>query len=359
MGRKKPTAVSRNGGIVLHFPPKQPKKEQQDCIREIKDTPVTAQRAIFAKEKTKKTRNMENKENIYQIEFDKINELGDVEYMDEGFAFHTDFYEASIDKDLMRMNMLTIIACHKGKLQVEVNTASYTLRPNEALVCRPNDLIDNYMLSPDFKGAVLCLSRKGIVDQFSIANLWDKAFKIAENPIIRVSSESMEMMKHYGNALKSKLKMKQTPYYREIITSLIKACLYELVANIGTDGTDGLDVRQISQREVLFKQFVDLLASTETKPRSVTWYADRLCVTPKYLSTVCKQVSGNTALYWINEYVKNDIRYWLKSSSRTIKEVADRLDFPNLSFFGKYCRAHFGASPTDLRRKLRQQEKKQ
>jgi AraC-like DNA-binding protein len=68
---------------------------------------------------------------------------------------------------------------------------------------------------------------------------------------------------------------------------------------------------------------------------------------------VCKQVSGKTALDWINEYVLIDVRHWLKNSDKSVKEVADLLDFPNLSFFGKYCRSHLGMSPLKYRKELR------
>jgi AraC-like DNA-binding protein len=68
---------------------------------------------------------------------------------------------------------------------------------------------------------------------------------------------------------------------------------------------------------------------------------------------VCKQVSGKTALEWINEYVLIDVRHWLKNSDKSVKEIADLLNFPNLSFFGKYCRAHLGMSPLKYRRELR------
>ena len=107
------------------------------------------------------------------------------------------------------------------------------------------------------------------------------------------------------------------------------------------------------QRDVLFRRFIELLASTRIKQRKVSWYAEKLCISPKYLSTICKQVSGKTAYCWINEYVVIDIRYWLKNTNKTIKEIADILEFPNISFFGTYCRNHFGISPTEYRKQLR------
>ncbi|MDE6555622.1 MAG: helix-turn-helix domain-containing protein [Duncaniella sp.] len=87
------------------------------------------------------------------------------------------------------------------------------------------------------------------------------------------------------------------------------------------------------------------------------WYADRLCISSKYLSKVCNICSGRSASDWIREYVMYDIRSHLKNSSLSIKEVANRLGFSSLTFFGKSVRRWFGVSPTELRALLRKQHK--
>lgn len=295
---------------------------------------------------------MKNTEHIRQIDFDQMKDNNEVDYMDDGIAFHTDIRELPIENGSMQINLVTIVACINGKLQVELNTITYTIRQNEILVCLPNSIIDNCMLSPDFDGAVLCLSQRGILEQISENEIWDKAFHFAESPIVQVSEESLNMFRLYGSMLMEKVKMKHSPFYKEIIVSIVKASLYELLANVKNESVsygNGLT----KQREVLFKRFIELLSTTRIKPRNVSWYAEQLCVTPKYLSTVCKQVSGKTAFDWINEYVLVDIRYWLKNTNKTIKEITDILNFPNISFFGKYCRAHFGMSPTEFRKQQR------
>lgn len=295
---------------------------------------------------------MDNKDHIRQIDFDSVNDIAEVDYMDSGIAFHTDIRDLPIENGSMRVNMFTIVACISGKLQVELNAVAYTLGQNEILVCRPNDVIDNCMLSPDFDGAVLCLSQRGILEQISESELWEKFFHLAENPIVRVREESLNMFKLYGAMLTAKIKMERTSFYGEIIASIVKAGLYELLSNVENKSVSygrGLT----NQREVLFKRFIDLLSTTRTKPRNLSWYAENLCVTPKYLSTVCKQISGKTAFDWINEYILVDIRFWLKNTNKTISEIAYLLKFPNISFFGKYCRTHFGVSPTEFRKQLR------
>ena len=75
-----------------------------------------------------------------------------------------------------------------------------------------------------------------------------------------------------------------------------------------------------------------------------------MCITSKYLSNICKENSGKTAYDWIIEYAIEDINRLLSHSDMSIKEIANYLDFPNLSFFGKFVKAHLGCSPTEFRR---------
>ena len=295
---------------------------------------------------------MKNTEHIRQIDFNRFKCNNDVDYTDDGIAFHTDIRELPIESGSMQVNMVIIVTCISGKLQIELNATTYTIKQYEVLVCLPNSIIDNCMLSPDFRGSVFCLSQRGILEQISENEIWDKVFNITESPIVQVSEASVNMFRHYGSMLSEKVKMKNTPYYKEIIVSIVKAALFELLANVKKK-TETYGKGLTKQREVLFKRFIELIHTTRIKPRNVSWYAEQLCVTSKYLSTVSKRVSGKTAFDWINEYVLVDIRYWLKNTNKTIKEIADILEFTNISFFGKYCRAHFGMSPTEFRKQLR------
>ena len=93
-----------------------------------------------------------------------------------------------------------------------------------------------------------------------------------------------------------------------------------------------------------------MLTSLEVKPRNLNYYSSKLCITSKYLSNICKENSGKTAYDWIIEYAIEDINRLLSHSDMSIKEIANYLDFPNLSFFGKFVKAHLGCSPTEFRR---------
>lgn len=297
---------------------------------------------------------MDKKEDIKQVSFDQIEDhIQDVDYMDGNIAFHSDIREIPLKEGAFKTDMCTIAVCIVGKLQVEINTVPYTIQQNHLLICRPNDLVCNCMLSPDFEGGVLCMSQKMVMESFSDSDLWDRAFHFAKNPVIFINEENIRLFQLYGEIIQTKIRNKQTLFRKEIILSLVRAVMYELLASADNYTSDQSE--STKQRDVLFKQFIKLLSGCKVKPRYISWYADQLCVTPKYLSTICKQVSGKTAFDWINEYMLIDIRHLLKNSTKSIKEVADYLDFPSISFFGKYCRQHFGMSPTECRKQFRQE----
>jgi AraC-like DNA-binding protein len=86
------------------------------------------------------------------------------------------------------------------------------------------------------------------------------------------------------------------------------------------------------------------------KERRVAWYAQQLNITPKYLSEAVKRVSGRTAVEWVEDYVTMELRVLLKNSTKTIKEIANELNFPNQSFLGKYFKEHVGMAPSEYRK---------
>lgn len=103
--------------------------------------------------------------------------------------------------------------------------------------------------------------------------------------------------------------------------------------------------------EVLFDEFMSLLQQYNKKERNVSFYARQLNITPKYLSSVVKEVSGKTAARWIDESVILEAKALLKYSGMSIQEIAYHLNFSTQSFFGKYFKQHTGTSPSRYKRK--------
>ena len=106
------------------------------------------------------------------------------------------------------------------------------------------------------------------------------------------------------------------------------------------------EARQSSRKKLIFDRFLEELRQHYATQRSVQFYADRLCLTPKYLSQVVHAVSGRHAGDWIRDYVILEAKALLKSGQYTIQQVSDMLNFANQSFFGVYFKKAVGCSPT-------------
>ena len=97
-------------------------------------------------------------------------------------------------------------------------------------------------------------------------------------------------------------------------------------------------------------RFVAMLEHSDYREhRDVAWYASELCVTPKYLSEICKRVSDQSANYWINRYAAMELSHLLKDRSLTLTDIADRFNFASLSHFSRYVQNNLGASPSSFR----------
>lgn len=142
--------------------------------------------------------------------------------------------------------------------------------------------------------------------------------------------------------------MKEHVYRKEVMQSLLLALFYD-ICNIFRRHQP-IDGGKRSRKEELFGLFMRVVMENYKQERSVGFYADKLCVTAKYLSLVVKDVSGKSAGDWIDEYVILEAKALLKSSNMTIQEIADVLNFANQSFFGKYFKHHTGVSPKEYRK---------
>ena len=103
-------------------------------------------------------------------------------------------------------------------------------------------------------------------------------------------------------------------------------------------------------RKVDRPKFTELLERHHKKEREIAFYADKMFITPKHLSQVIKDYSNKTALAFIEEYVIAEAKSMLLSTTLSIQQISDELNFPSQSVFGKYFKRVTGKSPTEYRR---------
>lgn len=134
---------------------------------------------------------------------------------------------------------------------------------------------------------------------------------------------------------------------QEALNTLIKDGKISINISLRSDNP-----KLMSRSEEMIQKFNSLLEEHITRERQISFYASSLCVTPKYLSTIIKKVSGQTANFWINRKLIEVISHQLLHTSKSLKEIAYALNFSNNSSFGKYIKTQTGMSPTEYREQL-------
>jgi len=278
-------------------------------------------------------------------------------YTDGDIAFIDDIGHVSdvIDRDKqIKFDMLLFVFCLKGKMHIEYNGKSIDVAQKQVLCCGPNCILGDCMTTLDFEAKILCVSTRMMQRLVHYdKNILNHYFSMRDQPVIDMGEDTSRLSEHYYDLLKERFSIRKPRYNKEVIAALVSAGLYDFLGGLGEpESTLGTNSELITQGDLLYTRFLNLLSASSPRPRSVQWYASQLCVTPKYLSTVVKQATGKTALKWIADSVIEDIRRQLTGTSLSIKEISESMNFPNLSFFGKYVKQHLGCSPTEYRRRM-------
>lgn len=244
------------------------------------------------------------------------------------------------------------LLCIGGESTIYINNEMYSIHKNDILLCHPQTIFEHKITNLDFKYCGFCLSPE-YVKQISLisSNSWNAILFIENNPIIALDENESSLFLQYYNLIRSKFETESQHHLKQLIDMLLQAFIYEFHDSM--EKRIKIDPPQYNSADNLFISFLDILVNSYPKQRSVSYYAEKLFVTPKYLSAICKEISGETASDLITRYVKKDIENLLKQPNKTIKEIANELDFANLSFFGKYVKRIFGVSPKEYRENIK------
>lgn len=249
--------------------------------------------------------------------------------------------------------------CEKGALQFSIEEKKYTAKEGDLVACTPRNIIDLYMRSPDLEGKVICMG-ESLYDEtmpsvFHIdPNWWKKFLHLRQNPVLHATELQSKLFMAYFNLLKTYMEDSDNPYRQRIIKLTSQAAAVEILHELDNwnppeEESTGQAKQEASQKDRLFQRFISLLSRPANTKREVRTYAEQLLVTPKYLSAVCKEKSGRTAMNWITESTVANIKYYLLQTDLSVKEIAFKLDFPDVSFFCKYVKKHLGQAPMEYR----------
>lgn len=235
--------------------------------------------------------------------------------------------------------------CLGGRMRVRLNLNEYELQRNSLLIVTPGSIGQCLEVSADCRIVFLALANDYILtEENSEGALLVRKF-LARQSLLELTDAQTSGILTLFRALRDKLRLSDFRFKHDILKGYLQV-LYGEICQLMAPLVEEQDARQGSRKRQIFDRFIEELRQHYTTERSIGFYADRLCLTPKYLSQVVHSVSGRHAGEWIRDYVILEAKALLKSGQYTIQQVSDMLNFANQSFFGVYFKKAVGCSPT-------------
>lgn len=256
----------------------------------------------------------------------------------------------------VRFDGFIIFYLKKGHFTIDVNLNSYELRENSLMIQVPGNIIKVTKFNEERLGdaeMIFVLISKEFMSgiRFDFLKVFQDSMRLLDNPCITLDESQIALANDYFNLAR---KIISAPFTnkREIIGSLLTSLTYlstdvwKLKIDEARKKTDSQHNARLNQ---VFERFIALVNEYHCSERGMAFYADKLCLTPKYLSKLIKQASGRSAPDWIDEFVILEAKNLLKYTNMAIKEIVFQLHFPNQSVFYKFFKAHTGMTPSEYR----------
>lgn len=252
-------------------------------------------------------------------------------------------------------NKCGIFYCQRGSVEVSLEGCHYHIKPGDVYIYMASTLVHLLHKSEDAEGIMV------EVDFYYILPIVNKVINVEsqlfmrKNPCVSLSGEQCAHFEYLLNNLWDRINaedcQKENVQYQHLKLELIKSMgqiiCYEILNMYFTN--QPLQPLQQGKKDVVFQNFMLSLFRFYRKERDVSFYARMQHITPRYFSAIIKEKTGDSALQWIVRMVITEAKQLLEESDLSIKEIADQLNFPTQSFFGKYFKQYVGVSPKEYR----------
>ena len=242
-----------------------------------------------------------------------------------------------------KTDMLTATICIKGRAEGSANLQKIITQPNSFNVILPGQIITHNYQTTDFEARHIIMSSKfvdtlGLDNRFSIFNTHNQVISTI------LSDYELEAILTFYEMLKWNITHKND-YILETVRHMTLAFFYGFSHTFQQNITP----KQINRRQQLSDDFLSLVKQHFKQEHSLEFYANKLCVTPKHLTTTMKATTDCTAKEWIDKHLLLEAKALLKSTNLTIQQIADTLHFTSQDVFSKYFKHHIGRTPKEYR----------
>ena len=268
---------------------------------------------------------------------------------DEIFKAGTDKNEWLPQGKTIKVDVDTIIFCRKGTANIEIDLIPYEIVANTQLIIIAGSIVHNISNSDDFKISYITFKHE-VYDEATAQLEPSFTFFLKEYPCVQLGEKRINKMNYLVEAMADFYYEKTNCFRIKIFKNNIQSFLLDVYDKTRTlfkiDKSE-----EVGRREELFIKFIHLIHKYCPQQREVGFYAGKLYITSRYLSSITQNVADKSAKYIIDKHAIQRIKIMLKYSNMSIQDISYELNFPDQSFFSRYFKKHTGMSPLEYRTK--------
>lgn len=268
--------------------------------------------------------------------------------MEVDFQYSDDF-QAMNEPELSHTCMHLL--CRAGEGSLVFNERCYHIVKNDLVVIPMPDRVSNIAAHADMQVEWFAADYKFLQDllpsnNYSIGG----SISLNQDPIIKLTDKQADHILADFHRLRERMGDRHLLFYHELMGSLCLTMMYDIFeAHAQRDATD----THSDRTAYIVKQLIALLATGISRTeRDVSYYAERLNVSPKYLSATVKRVTGHSVTSYIDRHTVPILKEYLNDDSLSITQIAEHMNFTSLSYFSRYCTKHLGQTPSEYRQSL-------
>lgn len=263
------------------------------------------------------------------------------------YVVGNDITEAILNfyKQTCRLKAGIFVLCVEGNLRASINLTEYTLKPNDFITLMPGSIIQFCEQKESFRLSFIGFSSEFMDCVNMIKSTMSALPTIYENPIISLSEDRADFINDYFHLLE-RVQAKEKSINREMVKHILLTMIHGISdLHQGKSWPNKITTRS----DEIHKKFIQLVMKNYTSKRQTAFYASQLSISPQHLCMIIKQKTGRSVSDIIADMIIMDAKSQLMATDLTIQEISYSLNFPNVSFFGKYFKRYVGVSPQKFR----------
>lgn len=259
---------------------------------------------------------------------------------DEIYLYEVNQNDREVFAYPIKSDMTFCCICMKGRLCGKIDLKNFEIEAPGLVIVQQGQIVEHGYYSNDFNGILIYMTPR-FTQNFNLLMGHHLSMNIRSNPCVSLGNNEFASIKNYFETVRNTIRSTQNPYRTQILIHLTIAYFYGLGYYLHKLESNKVQ----SKKEQIATTYLNKVQELYKSERSVEFYAKQMQLNPNYLSHVVKEITGKAAGQWIDDYIILEAKALLKSTNMTIQEIANDLNFPSQSFFGKFFKRITGVAP--------------